>query len=112
MEESITRERTENKCKQDKGFLYKKKFCANANAKVSVLCMWQRSGKELRAVYKMSTLGTQEKDFTSKKCIPGVVFEDEDKMISLDGDNIEVVDRFSYLGDVISTEGGAQEAVT
>ena len=35
-----------------------------------------------------------------------MVFEDEDKMISLDGDNIEVVDRFSYLGDVISTEGG------
>ena len=41
-----------------------------------------------------------------------MVFEDEDKMISWDGDNIEVVDRFSYLGDVISTEGGAQEAVT
>ena len=86
--------------------------------------MWQRSGKELRAVYKMSTLGAQEvfwsswkfnqrESFTCKKCIPdGVVFEDEDKMISLDGDNIEVVDRFSYLGDVISTEGGAQEAVT
>ena len=41
-----------------------------------------------------------------------MVFEDEDKMISLDGDNIEVVDRFSYLGDGISTEGGAQKAVT
>ena len=41
-----------------------------------------------------------------------MLFKDEDKMISLDGDNIEVVDRFSYLGDVISTEGGAQEAVT
>ena len=40
-----------------------------------------------------------------------MVFEDEDNMISLDGDNIEVVDRFSLLGDVISTEGGAQEAV-
>ena len=55
---------------------------------------------------------SQEKDFTCKKCIPGVLFEDEDKMITLDGDNIEEVDRFSYLGDVISTEGGAQEAVT
>ena len=41
-----------------------------------------------------------------------MVFENEDNMISLDGDNREVVDRFSYLGDVISTEGGAQEAVT
>ena len=50
MEESITRERNENKCKQDKGFLYKKKFCLNANAKVSVFRMWQRSGKELPAV--------------------------------------------------------------
>ena len=55
---------------------------------------------------------TTGKDFTCKKCIPGVLFENEDKMITLDRDNIEVLDRFSYLGDVISTEGGAQEAVT
>ena len=41
-----------------------------------------------------------------------MAFEDEDNMISLDGDNTEVMDSFSYLGDVISTEGGAQEAVT
>ena len=38
--------------------------------------------------------------------------QDEDKMINLDGDNIEVVDRFSYLGDVLSLEGEAQETVT
>ena len=55
---------------------------------------------------------THERDFTCKKCIPGVLFEDEDKMITLDGDNIEVMDRFSYLGDVSSTEGGVQKAVT
>ena len=55
---------------------------------------------------------TRKKDFIWKKCISGVVFEDEHNMITLDGDNIEVVDRFSYLGDVISTEGDAQEAVT
>ena len=54
-------------CKQGKGFLYKKKFCTNANAKVSVLCKWQRSGKELRAVYKMSTLGAQEVFWSSWK---------------------------------------------
>ena len=41
-----------------------------------------------------------------------MLYEDEDKMITLDGDKIEVAYRFSYLGDVISTEGGAQEAVT
>ena len=55
---------------------------------------------------------TRQKDFTCKKCIPSVLFEDEDKMITLGGDIIEVVDRFSYLGDVISTKGGAQEAAT
>ena len=33
-------------------------------------------------------------------------------MINLDGDNIEVVNRFSYLRYVLSAEGGAQEAVT
>ena len=41
-----------------------------------------------------------------------MLFVDEDKMITLDGDNIQVVDRFSYLGDVISIEQGAPEAVT
>ena len=69
MKESITRERNENKCKQDKGVLYKK-FCTNANAKVSMLCMWQRSGKELRAVYKMSTLSAQEVFWSSWKFNP------------------------------------------
>ena len=47
-------------CKQDKGFLYKKKSCTNANSKVFLLCMWQRRGKELCTVQKMSTLGAQE----------------------------------------------------
>ena len=41
-----------------------------------------------------------------------MLYENEDKMITLDGDNVEVVDRFSYLGEVISTVKGAQEAVT
>ena len=41
-----------------------------------------------------------------------MLLQDEDKMINLDGDNIEVVDRFSYLSDVFSAEGGAQEAAT
>ena len=54
---------------------------------------------------------TREKDFSCKKCIPGVLLQDEDKMISLDGDNIEAVDGFSYLGDELSAEE-AQEAVT
>ena len=29
----------------------------------------------------------------------------------LDGDDIEKVDKFCYVGDVLSTEGGVQEAV-
>ena len=31
--------------------------------------------------------------------------------ITLDEDNMEIVDKFAYLGDVLSTVGGAQEAV-
>ena len=31
--------------------------------------------------------------------------------ITLDEDNIEILDKFAYLSDVLSTEGGAQEAV-
>ena len=41
-----------------------------------------------------------------------MLLQDEDKIINLDVDNIEVVDRFSYLSDVPSLEGGAQETVT
>ena len=56
---------------------------------------------------------TKEKDFTCKKCIPGVLFQDEDKRMNLNGDNIEVADRFYYHGNVLSTaEGGAQKTVT
>ena len=34
-----------------------------------------------------------------------------EESVELDEDNIEIVDKFAYLGDVLSTEGGAQEAV-
>ena len=49
--------------------------------------------------------------FECRKCLCTVI-ENLDKRISLDGDDIEIVDRFPYLGDVVSTEGGVQEAVT
>ena len=75
--------------------------CGKGVGRNSVQCtkcqLWVH--KRCSGVYRSLT---QEKDFiTCKKCIPGVLFEDEDKMITLDGENIEVVDRFSYLGDVI-----------
>ena len=71
----------------------------------------------------MSTLGAQEvfrsswkfyqrERFFLQKMHPCVVLPGKDKMINLDGGNILVVDRFSYLGDVLGVEGGAQEAVT
>ena len=50
--------------------------------------------------------------FYYQKMLPGVLFEDEDKTITWDGDNIKAMDRFSYLGDVVSAEEGAQGAVT
>ena len=57
---------------------------------------------ELRAVYKMSTMSAQEVFWSSRRFNPRegfylqknaslvLLFEDEDKMIILDGDNIEV----------------------
>ena len=39
-----------------------------------------------------------------------MINQDTDKTMYSDGNNIEVVDRFSYVGDVFSTEG-SQEAV-
>ena len=105
-----------------KAFLYKKKFCANANSKVSLLCVWQRSGKELCTVYKMSALGAQEVFWSSWKFNQREGFYLQ-KMHSWcviskwrwnDKFGLgftEVMDRFSYL-DVLTTQGGAQEAVT
>jgi len=34
-----------------------------------------------------------------------------EERLTMDGDDIEIVDKFSYLGDVLSTEGGVHEAM-
>ena len=41
---------------------------------------------------------------------PGVLSPNADKTINLKRGNLEVVDRFSYLRDMLSTEGGAQKS--
>jgi len=33
------------------------------------------------------------------------------QIVTLDGDDLEIVDSFPYLGDVLSSTGGVQEAV-
>ena len=42
----------------------------------------------------------------------GLFDKNLDERITLGGDDIETVDRFSCLGDVLSTEGRVQKAVT
>ena len=124
MEESITREKKKKtNVNKTKAFYTRRNFvrmqmrkypcsvCGKGVGRNSVQCTKCQHWVHKRCSGVHGNL-TQEKDFTCKKCIPDVLFEDEDKMISLDEDNIEVVDRFSYLGDVIITEGGAEEAVT
>ena len=51
----------------------------------------------------------ERKIFLAKNASLVCSIQHEDKIINLDGDNIEVVERFSYLSDVLSAEGGAQE---
>ena len=48
--------------------------------------------------------------FVCRRCL-GLVAASMEENIMLDEDNIDIVDKFAYLGDVLSTEGGAQEAV-
>ena len=43
---------------------------------------------------------------------PEVLFQEEAERISLDGGSAEVVDRFSYLGDVLSAGGRSPEVLT
>ena len=102
MEEEITREGNENRGLDITGILYKNKFCASANSKVSLLCLLRGGWVVLCAVCRMSALVhrrcsgvhrslTKVKDFAGRECIPGVLFGDEDEVVNLDGDNVEVV---------------------
>jgi len=34
-----------------------------------------------------------------------------EERLTIDGDNVEIVDKFPYLGDVLSTKGGVHEAI-
>jgi len=49
--------------------------------------------------------------FVCKRCLH-LVHANCDKRVTLDGDDLEVVGRFPYLGDVLSSVVGVQEAVT
>jgi len=40
------------------------------------------------------------------------LFANRDDRVTLDGNDLEMVDRFPYLGDVLSSAGVVQEAVT
>ena len=65
--------------------------------------------------YTKKCSGIQEKvaninDFVCKRCL-GLVATSMEENITLDEDNIEILNKFAYLSDVISTEGGAQETV-
>ena len=42
----------------------------------------------------------------------GLLNKNTEERTTLDGDDIEIVNGFTYLGDVLSAEGGVQEAVT
>ena len=69
----------------------------------------------------MSTVGAQKvfwnsrrgskhiNGFVCKRCL-GLVATSMEENITSDEDNIEIVDKFAHLGDVLSTEGEAQEA--
>jgi len=48
--------------------------------------------------------------FVCKSC-RHLVHTNRDARVALNGDDLEVVDRFPYLGDVLSSVGGVQEAV-
>ena len=54
---------------------------------------------------------TKATKFTSKRC-QGWLDKNLDKRITLDRNDAETVDRFSYLKDVFSTEERVQEAIT
>jgi len=50
------------------------------------------------------------KNFKCKRC-QGFIDNNLEERLTMDGDDIEIVDKFPYLGDVLSTEGGVHEAI-
>jgi len=50
------------------------------------------------------------RNFECKRCC-GLLADGSEESVSLDGDIVEKVDKFCYLGDVLCTDGGVQGAV-
>ena len=44
-------------------------------------------------------------------CRGGVKSQRREETVKLDGDNLEVVDKFCYLEDMLNSEGNVQDAV-
>jgi len=119
MEKSNERQGHESKCLQNKVFLY---WCSGgifSLYQIFVLCMWKRVGRNsikctkcAKSVHKRC-FGPQDSikmavSFVCKRCRHLYM----QIVTPLDGHDLEVVDRFSYLGDVLSSAGGVQETVS
>ena len=51
-------------------------------------------------------------DFVCRKCSSFTSSAEDDGDVTIDGNVMEKMTKFSYLGDVLSCGGGMQEAVT
>ena len=115
MEESIKKQRSESERKQHEDFPYRGKTVRTQACKYPCSVCGNGLGRNSMYVKLMhkrcSGIWVSITKATNFRC-QNLLDKNLEERITLDKDDIETVDRFSYLGDVLSTEGGAQKAVT
>ena len=89
---------------------------------MAVWCMWQRCWQQFNTMYQLSEVGTQEVQWYKEQHVQS------DEVIQLGWSNpvistghtsvdigasanLEVVDKFCYLGDMLSVDGDVDAAV-
>ena len=120
MEEGDERKRTEGECKQNEGSVHRRKRNDDTISNRPMFDLWKESHEELDSMREVSKVGAQEvlrnrrkagtATFECKRC-RGLVAVDDQKSVTMAGDEIEKVEKFSYLGDVLSTDGEVRWAV-
>jgi len=84
--------------------------CGKGVGRNSMKCTNVQNGC-IRDVLVCKTVLKLAVSFVCKRCLH-LVHANRDERVTLDGNDLEVVDKFPYLGDVLSSAEGVQEAVT
>jgi len=85
-------------------------ICGKGVGRNSIMCVDCKNWVHKRCSGIKGSIA-KAKNFKCKRC-QGFIDNNLEERLTTDGDDIEIVDKFPYLGDVLSKEGGVHEAIT